>query len=178
MSVVIGITVSQASFKKVTGQSPVSTEPEVSWKTLGRLAFRPSNPPDEVKHVLNEPIQVVGFMVAGEFNSDRVSEFILMPISRGCIHVPPPPPSAMIHVKMKASGSTPLLMGAARVHGVLSLARDSGGEDFYSYEMLADRVEAASSPTDHFKWSMQGIKTYRPVYADRQRGLRKILAME
>ncbi|MDR3606268.1 MAG: DUF3299 domain-containing protein [Oligoflexia bacterium] len=126
------------------------SDPEVPWKTLGRLAFRPSNPPDEVRRILNKPVQVIGFMMADEFNSDEVTEFFLMPVSRGCPHVPPPPPSYVIHAKMKASGSTQFHAGAVKVHGVLSLTKNSENEFAYSYEMIADSVEAAPKSIDHF----------------------------
>jgi len=125
------------------------SDPEVSWKTLGRLAFRPGNPPVEVKRILNKPIQITGFMVADEFNSDEVTEFFLMSMSRGCVHVPPPPPSLIIHAKMKASMSAQYHSGAVKVHGILSVSKNNDSEVFYSYEMAVDSVETVSRSGDH-----------------------------
>jgi hypothetical protein len=45
-------------------------------------------------------IRIPGFIVPLEFNDDKeATEFFLVPYMGACIHVPPPPPNQIIHVK-------------------------------------------------------------------------------
>jgi hypothetical protein len=47
-----------------------------------------------------QPIRIPGFIVPLEFNDDQViTEFFIVPFFGACIHVPPPPPNQIIHVK-------------------------------------------------------------------------------
>ena len=48
----------------------------------------------------NKRVRIPGFIVPLEFSDDLVvSEFFLVPYYGACIHVPPPPPNQIIHVK-------------------------------------------------------------------------------
>ncbi len=48
----------------------------------------------------NTKIRLPGFVVPLEYNDDQViTEFFLVPYFGACIHVPPPPPNQIIHVK-------------------------------------------------------------------------------
>ena len=45
-------------------------------------------------------VRIPGFVVPLEFNSDQtITEFFLVPYFGACIHMPPPPPNQIIHVK-------------------------------------------------------------------------------
>lgn len=45
-------------------------------------------------------IKIPGFVVPLEFNDEMViTEFFLVPFFGACIHVPPPPPNQMIHIR-------------------------------------------------------------------------------
>lgn len=53
-----------------------------------------------VSEMNGKPIRIPGFIVPLEFNNDKtVSQFFLVPFFGACIHVPPPPPNQVIHVK-------------------------------------------------------------------------------
>jgi hypothetical protein len=48
----------------------------------------------------NLAIRLPGFIVPLEFNDDQlITEFFIVPFFGACIHVPPPPPNQIIHVK-------------------------------------------------------------------------------
>lgn len=45
-------------------------------------------------------IRIPGFIVPLEFSDNQViTEFFIVPFFGACIHVPPPPPNQIIHVK-------------------------------------------------------------------------------
>jgi hypothetical protein len=41
-----------------------------------------------------------GYLLPLEVNQDKVTEFLLVPYVGACIHVPPPPPNQIVHVKV------------------------------------------------------------------------------
>jgi len=48
----------------------------------------------------NTKIRLPGFVVPLEYNDDQViTEFFLVPYFGACIHVPPPPPNQIVHVR-------------------------------------------------------------------------------
>jgi hypothetical protein len=42
-------------------------------------------------------------MLPLEFDGQQVSEFLLVPTVGACIHIPPPPPNQIVHVKLEQS---------------------------------------------------------------------------
>lgn len=46
-------------------------------------------------------VRLAGFMIPFEDSATKVSEFLLLPVNLSCIHVPPPPPNQVVHVRMK-----------------------------------------------------------------------------
>ena len=52
--------------------------------------------------VLDERIMIPGFIVPTEYNDDkRITAFFLVPYFGACIHLPPPPPNQIIHVRFE-----------------------------------------------------------------------------
>ena len=52
--------------------------------------------------VLDERIMIPGFIVPTEYNDDtRTTAFFLVPYFGACIHLPPPPPNQIIHVRFE-----------------------------------------------------------------------------
>ena len=46
-----------------------------------------------------ESVRIPGYLLPLEFDGDQVTEFLLVPYVGACIHVPPPPPNQIVHVK-------------------------------------------------------------------------------
>ena len=77
---------------------PVGPPTTVGWNTLKTLtSIKVSSPATALN---NKVVSVPGFMVPLEDDADQVTEFLLVPFSGACIHVPPPPPNQMIYVKL------------------------------------------------------------------------------
>jgi len=65
-------------------------------------------------------VRVPGFIVPLEFDEkDRVIEFFLVPYFGACVHLPPPPPNQLIHVRMPGGIPAPHPEDAIWVDGVL-----------------------------------------------------------
>lgn len=56
-----------------------------------------------VARVLARPVRLPGYVVPLENDTDgRLREFLFVPYYGACIHVPPPPPNQIVHVRLAA----------------------------------------------------------------------------
>jgi hypothetical protein len=46
----------------------------------------------------SQAMRMPGFVVALEGDSEKITEFLLVPYFGACLHMPPPPPNQIIHV--------------------------------------------------------------------------------
>jgi uncharacterized protein len=112
----------------------------VGWSTLKTLNSMQSNSP--ARALNNKLVAVPGFMVPLEDDADEVTEFLLVPFSGACIHVPPPPPNQMIFVKLghnqkaKMSFTEPIM-----VTGHLHVATVDSPYGDVSFSMDGDSVQ-------------------------------------
>ncbi|MDX1587534.1 MAG: DUF3299 domain-containing protein [Oleiphilaceae bacterium] len=87
-------------------------------------------------------IRIPGFVVPLEFSDDkRVTEFFLVPYFGACIHVPPPPPNQIIHIRYPEGIHVDALYEPYWVSGTLKTERISNDVADASYVMTADKVE-------------------------------------
>jgi uncharacterized protein len=77
--------------------------PTLMWEELRQLDLRTGNMPASLKKMDGAVVRVPGFVIPLEDNDQSVSEFLLVPYPMACIHVPPPPPNLIVHVKMEKS---------------------------------------------------------------------------
>ncbi|MTW22942.1 DUF3299 domain-containing protein [Allochromatium palmeri] len=100
-------------------------------------------------------ISLTGFLVPLDFESDVLSEFLLIPYYGGCIHVPPPPANQTIHVVMPE--------GQSHRAGVFDVVRVSGTLRIESYRheiaVAAYRIDAEY--VEHEQ--MDGLEFGQPV---------------
>jgi hypothetical protein len=107
------------------------------WDDLERIQSEARVVPPQVEKYLNHPIEVAGYIIANEFGSGELTQFILTHYAGGCIHVPLPPPNSMIEVEMTPGKKSGLFFKKrVVVKGVLSL----GHRVDAAYKMLADEV--------------------------------------
>lgn len=86
--------------------------------------------------------RIPGFVVPLKTTKDmRILEFFLVPYYGACIHVPPPPPNQLIHVKYKKGFKIEALYDPIWVQGTLVIDRTETELGTSSYSMEADAVE-------------------------------------
>ena len=120
--------------------TPPPKETDSLWDAM---ETSPSSGKDsETKKLIGKKISVVGWIIPNEFESGELVSFLLARFPSGCIHVPLPPPSSVIHVvmspkskKLKNVSTTQKVM----VEGILQ----SGGRVDASFEMEAESVKDA-----------------------------------
>ena len=123
-------------FGALQGGQPAS----VTWSTLKTLSA--AQPGSAAQALNGKKVAIPGFMVPLEDDADQVTEFILVPFSGACIHVPPPPPNQMVYVKLtrnqkaKMSFSDPIL-----VTGTLHVTTVQSPYGDISFNMDADSVQ-------------------------------------
>ncbi|MGF6709045.1 hypothetical protein QFZ41_000009 [Luteibacter sp. W1I16] len=68
----------------------------------------------------NRKVKLPGYVVPLESDDDgKMLEFFFVPFYGACIHVPPPPPNMLIHVKLAHGIDTPSLYDPLTLKGVL-----------------------------------------------------------
>jgi hypothetical protein len=104
-----------------------------------------------VEELNNKRVRMPGYLLPLELDGTRVTEFFLVPYVGACIHVPPPPPNQIVHVKLDANVSyqSKKLFEPVWVTGMIStlatvkeLYLVDGSADIQTgYSMKANRVE-------------------------------------
>jgi hypothetical protein len=104
-----------------------------------------------VKALNGQQVRIPGYFLPLELSDTKVTEFLLVPYIGACIHVPPPPPNQIVHVRpLKKKGySSKSLYEPVWVTGVITaksmvkdlyLADGSTGVNI-GYTMQAKRIE-------------------------------------
>ncbi|MDV6315546.1 DUF3299 domain-containing protein [Idiomarina sp. HP20-50] len=133
---------------------------KIGWKDLIPEGFTPppvkpqsyydANPEEDRQSNLDAPVvqaldgkkvRIPGYVVQLEGDADKVTEFLLVPYFGACIHVPPPPPNQIIHVKYEEGVPYEKTYDAVWIEGTLKVERKEGDLAVTGYQMNADNVE-------------------------------------
>ncbi len=88
------------SYDLVAPANAAEKAPSLTWENLRSFDFQTGKIPPELKKLDGGIVRVPGFIIPLEDNYRAISEFLLVPYPLACIHVPPPPPNQIVHVKM------------------------------------------------------------------------------
>ena len=116
---------SNSSSDSVDGLDPNSKQ-KIDWATLRGLDLKTGALTPELKKLDGNLIELPGFMVPLEDDSSKVTEFLLVPSPQACIHVPPPPPNQMVHVKMASGRTTEMAFGPIWLLGKMQITDYNG----------------------------------------------------
>lgn len=104
-----------------------------------------------VEELNGERVRMPGYLLPLEVEGTRVTEFFLVPYVGACIHVPPPPPNQIVHVKLTENQGyqSSELFEPVWVTGVMSTTStvqelflvDGSADINTGYSMTASRVE-------------------------------------
>jgi len=131
-------------------QSDMQTPVSLDWTTLGKLDYQSGNVPREINAIFGKTVRLKGFMVPVEDSQSEVTEFLLVPNALACVHVPPPPPNYIVHVRMKPGKNIEVAHVAVTVDGMLSVTKVKGGLFAASYEMTGDTVKKIHDPNSEW----------------------------
>jgi hypothetical protein len=116
---------SSSNSNSIDGLDPNSKQ-KIDWATLRGLDLKTGTLTPELKKLDGNLIELPGFMVPLEDDSSKVTEFLLVPSPQACIHVPPPPPNQMVHVKMASGRSTEMAFGPIWLLGKMQITDYNG----------------------------------------------------
>ena len=117
------------------------TADEISWRILAQLSPRTGEIPDFIREVENHDVKLAGFVVPLTDNFQEIREFLLVPDSMSCIHVPPPPTNQMVLVELDEPMNPQLAYGPVWVHGQLKVKPEKNVYGVSSYKMNAKAIK-------------------------------------
>lgn len=95
-----------------------------------------------VPEMANVDGRIPGFVVPLKTTEDmEILEFFLVPYYGACIHVPPPPPNQIIHVKYREGFKLEALYDPVWIEGTLVIERTENVMGTSSYSIVAESVE-------------------------------------
>jgi len=139
----------EALYEEVDAAMPAIRETGIDLDEV--LAWRDGVRTAVVEDLNGERVRMPGYLLPLELDGTRVTEFFLVPYVGACIHVPPPPPNQIVHVKLagnegfQSSG----LFEPIWVTGILSTTAtvqelflvDGSADIPTGYSISANRVE-------------------------------------
>ncbi len=95
-----------------------------------------------VPEMANVDGRIPGFVVPLKTTNDmRILEFFLVPYYGACIHVPPPPPNQIIHVKYSEGFTLEALYDPVWIEGKIVIERTENDIGASSYSITATSVQ-------------------------------------
>ncbi|BBH52858.1 DUF3299 domain-containing protein [Fluviispira sanaruensis] len=128
------------SVEQINTQYNNSRVTEIDWNLLQQLDVTTGLIPKDLKVINGAMIKIPGFIIPLEDNQDFVDEFLFVPSPMACIHVPPPPPNQIIHVKMASGKKAKMSYGPVWLTGKFILLENSGKKIKASFEMLGSQT--------------------------------------
>jgi hypothetical protein len=86
-------------------------------------------------------LRIPGFVVPLDYDAGEMREFFLVPFFGACIHVPPPPPNQIIHVRSETGIRGIEAMDVVWVYGRISAKRFDTDMGSAGYTLPLDKVE-------------------------------------
>ncbi|WP_310619075.1 DUF3299 domain-containing protein [Flexibacterium corallicola] len=86
-------------------------------------------------------VRLPGFVIPLDFESTRISTFILAPFVGACIHMPPPPPNQLVLVNAKQPYATEGFFEPVYVTGRFKLTATDTDLAQIGYTLTADKIE-------------------------------------
>ena len=121
------------------GTPAPSPQPEGRW--MSAPARTSATPPSVVESLGGKRVHIGGYVVPLNFDSTRVTDFLLVPFVGACIHVPPPPANQIIYVKVEKGFDVQGTFDPVWVTGTLKVTPTFTGLADAGYSLEAEKVE-------------------------------------
>lgn len=86
-------------YKNPQTQSSNGT-PVITWNDLYEFDYKTGKIPPKLQALDKKKVKIAGYVVPLADEYFVLAEFLLVPNAQACVHVPPPPPNLIIHVKL------------------------------------------------------------------------------
>ena len=97
---------------------------EMTWNDLYKLNPKPHQATWELQKQLTLDVSIKGFIIPLDYDmKQRIKEFLLVPYIPSCMHVPPPPPNQMVHVKLHEGKKMKDIFNPVEVVGHLKVSK-------------------------------------------------------
>jgi uncharacterized protein len=107
-------------------------------------------PPALVADFDGRRVRLGGFVVPLGFEGDGVTEFLLVPFVGACIHVPPPPPNQIVHVRSAEPVAVRGAFDPVYVTGTLTSGLLASDLAEVGYRIAADEVSTTVQDRPRF----------------------------
>jgi hypothetical protein len=114
-------------------------QPEGRW--MSTPARTNPTPPAVVESLGGKRVHIGGYVVPLNFDSTRVTDFLLVPFVGACIHVPPPPANQIIYVKVEHGLDVKGTFDPVWVTGTLKVTPTFTGLADAGYSLDAEKIE-------------------------------------
>ncbi len=125
----------------------------LNWPDMAGLNYETGAMTPLLKENTNKVVELKGFIVPLELDGyiEEVKEFLLVPDPMACIHVPPPPPNQLVHVKMKESIPLDMDFRGVAIQGTLTVIESN---NLFGYEMAGMSATEADIEFDDsfYEW--------------------------
>ncbi|MGZ3694204.1 MAG: DUF3299 domain-containing protein [Bdellovibrionota bacterium] len=130
-------------FKATRSISPIASAGDLTvhpiiWKRLAALDYKNGRIAPALERLDGKMVRLPGFMIPLADTAKELDEFLFVPTLFGCIHVPPPPPNQVIHVKMNSS--IDYTWKPFWLLGRLSIVRHEQGEDKAEFYLRGESI--------------------------------------
>ncbi len=130
-----------------TAMHDLSKLADVLASESGPAATQQSAVAPVVKALHGQQVKLPGYIVPLNSSEEgRVTEFLLVPYYGACIHVPPPPPNQIVHVKTELGVLMDNLYQPFWIEGPLQVESISSDLAEAGYQMEASKVYPYESP--------------------------------
>lgn len=123
MGVLITVTLLAMAAQKFNHSKTETTSntPIVIWDDLVQLDYKTGTAPEKLKKLNNTRIKIAGYVVPLTDEYFVLNEFLLVPNAQACVHVPPPPPNLIVHVKLREPLPIEKVYNPAWIEGTLQI---------------------------------------------------------
>ncbi|MBX9703956.1 MAG: DUF3299 domain-containing protein [Silvanigrellaceae bacterium] len=111
---------------------------EIDWNILKGLNYKTGRQSEEITKLSGSRVKIAGFLIPLEDNLEFVQEFLFVPSPMACIHVPPPPPNQVIHVKMASGRKAKMSYGPIWLTGRIRVLEVIGPYGKSSFQMVGE----------------------------------------
>lgn len=102
IGVLIGVTALAMVTQKMKSHKSASSAgtTTITWNELNELDYKTGKAPEKLTKLNKTRVKIAGYVVPLTDEYFVLNEFLLVPNAQACVHVPPPPPNLIIHVKL------------------------------------------------------------------------------